>query len=30
MIKDEVFARYSPFIEKIAVGQNRVILKDIT
>ena len=28
MIKDEVFARYSPFIEKIAVDQNRVILKD--
>jgi hypothetical protein len=30
MIKDEVFARYSPFIEKIAVDQNRVILKDRT
>ena len=28
MIKDEVFAKHSPFIEKIAVDQNRVILKD--
>jgi len=28
MIKDEVFATHSPFIEKIAVDQNRVILKD--
>jgi hypothetical protein len=27
MIK-EVFAKHSPFIEKIAVDQNRVILKD--
>jgi hypothetical protein len=28
MIKDEVFAKHLPFIEKIAVDQNRVILKD--
>ncbi|HEY6885029.1 MAG TPA: hypothetical protein VI278_13430 [Nitrososphaeraceae archaeon] len=28
MIKDEVFAKHSPFIEKIAIDQNRVILKD--
>ena len=28
MIKDEVFAKHSPLIEKIAVDQNRVILKD--
>jgi hypothetical protein len=28
MIKDEVFAKQSPFIEKIAVDQNGVILKD--
>ena len=28
MIKDEVFAKQSPFIEKIAIDQNRVILKD--
>jgi hypothetical protein len=28
MIKDEVFAKHSPFIEKIAVDQDRVILKD--
>jgi hypothetical protein len=28
MIKDEVFAKHSPFIEKMAVDQNRVILKD--
>ena len=28
MIKDEVFAKHSPFIEKIAVDQNRVIIKD--
>jgi hypothetical protein len=27
MIKDEVFAKHSPFMEKIAVHQNRVILK---
>ena len=28
MIKDEVFAKHSPLVEKIAVDQNRVILKD--
>ena len=28
MIKDEVFAKHSPFIEKIAIDQDRVILKD--
>jgi hypothetical protein len=28
MIKDELFAKHSPFIEKIAVDENRVILKD--
>jgi hypothetical protein len=28
MIKDEVFAMHSPLMEKIAVDQNRVILKD--
>jgi hypothetical protein len=28
MIKDEVFAKHLPFIEKIAADQNRVILKD--
>jgi hypothetical protein len=28
MIKDEVFAKHSPFIEKTAIDQNRVILKD--
>jgi hypothetical protein len=28
MIKDEVFAKHSPLMEKIAVDQNRVILKD--
>ena len=28
MIKDEVFAKHSPFMEKIAIDQNRVILKD--
>ena len=28
MIKDEVFAKHLPFIEKIAIDQNRVILKD--
>jgi hypothetical protein len=28
MIKDEVFAKHTPFIEKIAIDQNRVILKD--
>jgi hypothetical protein len=28
MIKDEVFAKHSPLMEKIAVEQNRVILKD--
>ena len=28
MIKEELFAKHSPFIEKIAVDQNRVILKD--
>ena len=27
MIKDEVFAKHSAFMEKIAVHQNRVILK---
>jgi hypothetical protein len=28
MIKYEVFAKYSPFIEKIAIDQNQIILKD--
>jgi hypothetical protein len=28
MIKDEVFAKHSPLVEKIAIDQNRVILKD--
>ena len=28
MIKDEVFAKHLPFIEKRAIDQNRVILKD--
>jgi hypothetical protein len=28
MIMDEVFAKHSPLMEKIAVDQNRVILKD--
>ena len=28
MKKDEVFAKHSPLMEKIAVDQNRVILKD--
>src|ERR671937_609204 len=28
MIKNEVFAKHSPFMEKIAIDQNRVILKD--
>lgn len=28
MIKDEVFSKHSPFIEKIAIDQDRVILKD--
>ena len=28
MIKDEVFAKHCPLVEKIAVDQNRVILKD--
>ena len=28
IIKYEVFAKHAPFIEKIAIDQNRVILKD--
>jgi hypothetical protein len=28
MIKYEAFAKHAPFIQKIAIDQNRVILKD--
>src|SRR5918911_201139 len=28
MIKDEVFARHAPYMEKLSIDQNRVVLKD--